>query len=360
MNFSIDQIQMIRNECNQLEETRKISHRLLNFIYDQKLFKLFVPEEFGGRMLEFPSAIKAFQEASAIDGNFGWLITIGSGGGMFVPNMIEEAAKRFFTPREAVIAGSGFPGGKAQAVENGYRINGKWFYCSGSQYATVFTVTCVVEREDKASNEILAFALQPEQVHVLGDWDAFGLKGTSSHSIEVVDQFIPEEQVFSVMEYKNDYFDDVHRLPFVLFSEASFAAVSLGIGQHFLEEVEATLERNKLNWKNGPRYDLLNKKLNEEKSRLNKAVQLFHEKVNSVWEKHIQGFEVTEELQQEFSTIAKRCVTTTLFSANNLYRYLGMQIVMEKNQLNQIWRDLHTVSQHMYVVPYNEIETKPL
>src|SRR5699024_2322546 len=81
---------MIRNEHHNFEKTKQISNNILKLIYDQKLFKLFVSKDLGGEMLELPDAVKIFQEASRIDGNFGWIVTIGSWGGMFAPNMTKE------------------------------------------------------------------------------------------------------------------------------------------------------------------------------------------------------------------------------------------------------------------------------
>ncbi|MUV37001.1 Indole-3-acetate monooxygenase [Lentibacillus sp. JNUCC-1] len=359
--FTDDQIQMIRSERKDFEQTQQISDKLLELMYEQNLFKLLVPQAFGGKMLDLPQAVNIFQEASRIEGNFGWLVTVGSGGGMFVPNMTEEAARRFYSPRQAVVAGSGFPAGKARPVEGGYNVNGKWFYCSGSQYATLFTASCVVENRDESSQEILAMELDPEQVNVLDDWDAFGLKGTSSHSIQVVDQFVPSSRVFSLFEHQNDYAGLVHTYPFMMFSEASFAAVSLGIGRHFLEEVEAILERNKAAWQKGSghRYTFLKGKLDDEKGRWKRANEAFHEAVRSSWEKHVKGEELSETLQKGFSVTAKRGAATAVYCANNLFRYIGMQAVMEGNALNQIWRDLHTAAQHTFLTPRDSEESTP-
>ena len=252
MNFTPEQIQFIRKESKNCEQSKQITDAMLTFMTEQQLFKLFVPEELGGKMLDLPSAVRVFQEAAAIDGNFGWLVTVGSGGGMFTENMTEDAARSYYSPENAVIAGSGFPAGTAQPTDGGYMINGKWFYCSGSQYATLFTASCRVESEASGQNQILAFVLEPDQVNVIEDWDAFGLKGTSSHTIEVVNQFVPTYRSFSIFKQQNDLVGPIHTFPFVPFSEASFAAVALGIGAHFLEEVGHLLEKNKQNWQAGP------------------------------------------------------------------------------------------------------------
>src|SRR5699024_4253561 len=120
---------MIRDESNGIDQTEQISSKLLQIIYDHQLFKLIVTDELSRKVLDLPSAAKVFQDVPYIDGNFGWEVTIGVGGGMFVPNMSEQAMEACYQPYNAVIAGSGFPAGVAKPVENGYIINSKWFYC---------------------------------------------------------------------------------------------------------------------------------------------------------------------------------------------------------------------------------------
>lgn len=357
MKFTKDQIEMIRQERKMIEETKKISEKLLSLMYEHKLFKLFVPKQYNGKMLSLPDAVEVFQRASYIDGNFGWLVTIGSGGGMFVSNLNETASQSIYSPENAVIAGSGFPAGTAKRVEGGYIINGKWLYCSGSQYATTFTTTCQVE----GSDDILAFALNPDQVNVLHDWNAFGLKGTSSHSIEVKDEFVSNDYVFSVFHIINDFEYPVYTFPFLSFSEASFCAICLGIGEHFLEQVNGVLIKNKNHWlqNSEQRYNFLKEKLNIEQNRWQKAHDLFYETLNNMWEEHINSGDILEETEQNFSLVVKRVVATVLNSAHNLFRLIGMEMIMEHYPINQTWRDLHTASQHMFLMPSNDNEVLP-
>src|SRR5699024_12446350 len=93
-----------------------------------------------------------------------------------------------------------------------------------------------------------------------------------------------------------------------MFAETSFAAITLGIGQHFLEEVSDLLDENKQRWEKGPvnRYALLKNKVNNEKERWLKATNTFHDMLKKVWDRHMQSEEITETQQQEFSTVAKQ------------------------------------------------------
>src|SRR5699024_12553275 len=114
--------------------------------------------------------------------------------------------------------------------------------------------------------------------------------------------------------------------------------ISLGISKHFLEEVISILEKNKANWQSGSNnsYDMIKNKLIEEENRWETANNYFHEIIQSSWNKHIQGDDLTEELKIKFSTISKRSVTTKIKCVDNLYSYLKIQVEMERYTLNQI------------------------
>lgn len=80
-------IRTIREWALHMEKRGELAPEILESIYDHRLFKLFVPEELGGRMTSLPASLRLFEEASWIDGNLGWLITIGSGGGYFAASI---------------------------------------------------------------------------------------------------------------------------------------------------------------------------------------------------------------------------------------------------------------------------------
>ena len=122
-----------------MENTGELSSEILDIIYNNGLFKLFVPKELGGKMLSLPEGLKVFEEASRINGSFGWLVTIGTGGGFFVPYYpINGMRQQLFSDKKAVIAGSGTASGIAKKVDGGYRVTGKWKYCSGSVHVNDF------------------------------------------------------------------------------------------------------------------------------------------------------------------------------------------------------------------------------
>ena len=352
--FSAEKIQQIRNELHNIERSGTLPSQLLQDIYAKRLFKLFVPDELGGRLTPLPDALNIFQLAASIDGSYGWLITIGSGGEMFAPYMKTNVMKEYFSPVNAVVAGSGYPAGVAQKTAGGYLVNGTWKYCSGAQYATMFTANCLVIDNDK--NElVLSFIFEPNEITILHDWEAFGLKDTGSHTISAKDVFIPDERTFTMLEKKNKINHPIYSFPFMQFSEASFTVVCLGIGEHFIEEATAIAKRNEDVW-DSHRYSFVMSRIKEQADLLKHTTALFYEQITQAWNIHVKGMALSKELLENVTNICKHSVSTTIHCANHIIRYLGMEAVMETSTINRIWRDLYTAGQHAFLIPYQQEE----
>lgn len=251
MVFTEQEIQTIREQALGMDKHRQVTPDVLKTIYDHRLFHLFVPDELEGRMTPLPDATRFFQESARIDGNLGWLVAIGAGGGFFAALMSRDISRRVFARREAVIAGSGMPTGAARQVDGGYIVTGSWKYCSGSTYATTFTANAVVGKgstlqdapgeptADQGEPEIRSFIMNPDQIEIQQDWNAFGLRATGSHTISAVEAFVPYEMTFSLTETKGYKNEPIYRYPFLPFAQVSFAGVAVGIAEHFLEAAES-------------------------------------------------------------------------------------------------------------------------
>lgn len=85
--------------------------------------------------------------------------------------------------------------GSAKKVEGGYRINCVKSFCSGSPIADIAVMSCAYN--DGKKEQVLHFSvpMKSDGVEILEDWNAMGMKGTGSNSINFKDVFVPEEKV---------------------------------------------------------------------------------------------------------------------------------------------------------------------
>ncbi|WP_027092506.1 hypothetical protein [Cohnella thermotolerans] len=343
--YDNEQAEKIREHSQRMEQRGEIEPWLLELTYDAKLFKAFVPRELGGLALGLPEALRLFERASWIDGAFGWLVTIGSGGGFFCATLPEREAAALFSGREAVLAGSGLPTGTAKPVEGGYRVSGRWKFCSGSTYASFYTANCMIEGEGEP--RMRSFAFLPEQVEVIRDWNSLGLRATSSHSIAVRDAFVPESMTFDIASEPR-YDDPIYRVPFLPFAQTSFAAVSIGIARHFLEECRSFADLKAPEWSAAQprRLEALLGAVEAQENRLNAACDRFYAAVESSWAAFVREGALPDVRWDEVGRVSQEAAGEARSGAQAVFPLLGMTALLNDHPLNRTWRDLHTVTQH--------------
>ncbi|MEK5234074.1 acyl-CoA dehydrogenase [Lysinibacillus sp. FSL K6-0232] len=341
----------IKERGLEFEQLGKLPQDVLDFIYEQQLFKIFTAKELGGKDLDLLEGIKIFQQMSALDGNFGWLITIGTGGNAFIPAFNKDICENIYTPKNAVIAGSGYPTGIAVKADNGYYVTGQWKYCSGADYATTFTMNCVVEQDGVKTENIISCSMDRQHVEVLNDWRAMGLKATASHTIRVNHIWVPHEATFQLGTIKNNYGNLVHSFPFATFAEASFLSVCLGITENFLEESLHLIKQRQHDASRIERIGALQFLVIQQQKHFKQYEEQFYTMLSTYWQKHQQGSQLTEEELLQFTQMTKKIAAACVEIANNLVRSLGMDAITETATINRIWRNLYTAAQHGFLTP---------
>ncbi|MGC7929610.1 acyl-CoA dehydrogenase [Lysinibacillus sp. VIII_CA] len=341
----------IKERGLEFEQLGRLPQDILEFIYEQKLFKLFTANELGGKNLDLVEGIEVFQQIAALDGNVGWLVTIGTGGNAFIPAFSQEMCERIFSPKEAVIAGSGYPTGIAIKVEGGYVVTGQWKYCSGSDYATTFTMNCLIEQNGMKTENIISCSLDRQDVEVLHDWRAMGLKATASHTIRVNNVWIPQEATFQIGTIRNNYGNSVHTFPFTTFAEASFLSVCLGITENLLEEAFILIKQRNHAANRTERMGALQFLFMQQQKHFKQCEQQFYTTLSGYWQKHQQDQSLTEEELMQFTQMSKEIAAACIEIANKLIRNLGMDAITETSRLNRIWRNLYTAAQHGFLTP---------
>lgn len=102
-------------------------------------------------------------------------------------------------PYATAATGLAFPCGKARKADGGYRVSGKWPFGSGVDAATWMLVGAFVDNGNAGSQssdppERRFFLVPKRDYRSLDNWDAYGLTGTGSHDVEVIDAFVPEHR----------------------------------------------------------------------------------------------------------------------------------------------------------------------
>jgi indole-3-acetate monooxygenase len=334
LQVSFNQIKEHFNQPNAV-----IDRSLIDLLFRERLFKCFLPEELNGLHLSLTETMELIRECAYVNGSLGWLIQIGNGGNYFASCFPEHISKELFAPLSAVIAGSGAPSGSAEKNENGFILSGTWRYCSGADYAGLFTVSFI----SRESGEQLAAVLKKDQIQVIPDWKTSGLNQTSTHSIRLDRVEVNDRMVFNVAKQLSFLNNSVFHMPFVIYAQAFFLQVAIGLCFRFLDEANKAVESKRAHW-----AQIFPKRLRSTSENLRllsdqnlHLLRRITEMTNSFEQQNKRSVD-ENKYRDELTFLTKKMRELI----HMCYWDLGIEVVFKEHPVHQVYQDFLVCTQH--------------
>jgi len=186
------------------ERAGEISKSLSALIKDVGALKLYVPSGFGGYALPFEFHHEVPSLLSTIYGSLGWAycVSMSHAGILQRFPMVEQQRIWESSSNEWICGAVASPPGKVGIVRrtsHGLKLSGNWKWVTCSGFANWALLRAYFE-EDVERKEPLRVLVSQSQWNVIWRWDAYGLRGSGSHSIEVRDASILASEVASEKE----------------------------------------------------------------------------------------------------------------------------------------------------------------
>ena len=336
----------------QSEELGELHPDILEIAYEQEWFKLYVPVAYGGPGKKLPEILRIEEDLAYVDGSTAWTVTLCSGAGWFAGFLETQLAAEIFADRKVCFAGSGAIGGTAQKTATGYVINGHWKYASGALHATIFTANCVMK--DETGNDILneqgepvvkSFILKRDEVEIQSGWSYFGLVATGSHAFDVHNIEVPANRSFKINDPK--VADEGFDYPFLQQAETTLAVNSLGMARRFLDLVnDSFFGRSGFKRYSPEQVSFFEDELMKCKHTLTTVKELFYETFDTSWHQLIHLGAIDDSILKEVSRLSRQLAHQSRIVVDTLYPYAGLEAAKRETELNRVWRDIHTASQH--------------
>jgi alkylation response protein AidB-like acyl-CoA dehydrogenase len=316
-------------------------------IHEQGWLKMLAPRAAGGAEMPLPQVVRLEEAIAEADGSVGWVVTLCAGAGWFAGFLPPETAREIIETPHVCLAGSGAPTGFADKEGDGYRITGRWDIASGAPIATHFTLNAIVRGQGEES--VRAFVVPAAQVVVEPTWRSFGMRGTASHGYRIDGAWVPASHGFSIDPACATAPGTLYRFPFMLLAWVTLSANLSGMARHFLQLAQEIVAARRQPPASAQEA-LANAAMALEGARERMLALL-----DQAWaqaEASTGGAPgISVALDNQLREASMALVIAARRAVGDIYPYCGLRAAQEDADINRVWRDFHTASQHALFCP---------
>jgi alkylation response protein AidB-like acyl-CoA dehydrogenase len=176
--------------ARQAEEQRRPIDELWDELRRSGYFYMLVPKKYGGLEADIDDVIDASLPIAEGCGSTGWVAMFALVHNRHMVGYPDEVLEELFGGGRYIIEASAtIPPGKAVAVEGGYRVSGRWQWCTCITQAD--WVQVIVTIDTPKGPRPNALLIPANEVRIVDTWDADGMCATGTHDIVCEDVFVP-------------------------------------------------------------------------------------------------------------------------------------------------------------------------
>lgn len=242
-------VPVLRERAAETDTIRKIPESTISELKSAGLLKILRPQMYGGHQLNVRTFMECAIEIARGCASTGWIFSLCNiREYMIAVSFTQKAHEEIFGSvndvNDVIFAGVNTPRMcQVKKVDGGYLIEDSFYpLCSGSMHATwgYFGMPLVDEQGNVVDTGLITIPFN--QVKVLDDWYALGLKGTGSHSVVLQNVFVPEHRAVSFTQASSGNFLSQHLRHIPLYNTALFPVMLCSLGITGLGAAMAALD----------------------------------------------------------------------------------------------------------------------
>ncbi len=348
---------VLRERAEETSKLRRVPENTIQDLWDADLWYLLKPRRFGGPELRPSMMYHVASELGRGDGSAAWVYSIMSIHDLFMAYFPLQAQEEYWaTP--TLSASSFAPGGKGTPVSGGFRLSGKWSFCSGIDNAKWVLLGAVVGMAsiDPPIPDIRFMMLPIADVQIIDDWHVIGFRGSGSKSVVVNDVFVPEHRMISLAEISNGtspgsfiHPSPLYRVPawavFPFTISSAAAGIARGAFDVFVDEMkvrETAYDHAPMAKKPG-----VHMRLAEAGALIDASSLLYNRSLSETMARIYSG----EPLSIEFRVRNRRdqgfSIQMALQAAERLFNAQGGKGLHDANPVQRAFRDLEAMQAHI-------------
>ena len=337
----------------EIESLRRLPGDLVSELAGAGVFKLFVPEAYGGSQATLADGLAAIESVAYHDGSTGWCVMIAITTGLTAGFLPPEHAAAIYGSDDAITGGFAMPAGTATAVTGGIRVNGRWSWGSGTDHCTsICGGVRVVDDYDQpymlgdgARFPIVFF--DRDQVELLDTWHVAGLKGTASGDYTVRDAFVPEGRWVDLATADPQVDHPLYRVSFLGALAIGVSAVVVGLGRRAIDELVGLAAKVPSGSSRSlAERPVVQAQVAEADAAVRASRAFLRAAADECWAAASEGQPVTADLRRTLRLAATNAVQRCAHAVDLCYHAGGGSSIFETHPLQRVFRDTHVATQH--------------
>ena len=342
-----------RELAPETEHERRLAAPLLDGLRASGVMRAGAPAETGSAEASPALTLRCAETIARGDASAGWCVAIAATSSLLGGWLPRDGLADVFGDPNRIAAGVWAPRGAAQRVDGGYRVSGRWSFCSGITHSDVMFGGCLVAEDGGGKPTPRILAMPVDQLKVLDTWHTGGLRGTGSQDVVADELFVPEHHSLWILDHPTSD-AALYRFPIFGFFALSIASAALGNARGAIDDLTAlavdkvgqgstrTLAERPATWA----------AVAEAEASLRAARALYYTAIEEAWDAAVRSAEpVSVDLRVGLRLAATHAARTAADVTRSMYDLGGGSAIYETSPLQRRFRDAHTVTAHFQVAP---------
>jgi 3-hydroxy-9,10-secoandrosta-1,3,5(10)-triene-9,17-dione monooxygenase len=345
----------LRERAVRAERDRAVPLESVEEYIDAGLIRTIMPKRWGGYEHDHEVAFDiAVELGKSTCGSSAWCLNYLSDHAGILAHFPEQAQHDVWSrDRDACIATSAAPTGKVAVAPGGYRLDGKWSWCSGVRHSQWIMIGGLIFREGEHHPDMRLFLVPTSEMTLLDTWYCAGLRGSGSTTVALDNVFVPEHRTVTFSTLRDAHSpgsqlntNPIYRTPFIAVHTYALLGPSLGLARGgYADFVQWTRQRYLTYTQLAIAHHVpVQLKIAEIGAQID-AAELLARRALKTARHDYSGMSIeTRVLLRRDFTFAMRMLRNAV---DSLVKISGSSGLMEDNPVQRCWRDVHAISSHV-------------
>ncbi len=330
-------------------KNRCVTQETIGALQDAGIFRAMVPKSYGGLEATPAQFFRAQIAIAEADMSAGWITGVLGVHPYQISLMSDKAVQDVYgdNPDERVSSSYNPFGAKAERVDDGIMLSGRWGWSSGSPHCNWVLLGAIVDQQP-----YIHTLLVPRSEYEIEDtWHVLGLEGTASNDIIIEKPvFVPNHRIHSALDgfnCVNPQDSRLYSLPWAQVFASCIAAASIGAAKKALKLFVGKASSSSTDpTKLSADPDIV-RRIGEAANAIDNVEMTLYRNHAVMLDLVMRGEEIPLIDRAKYRYQTGVILTNLLEVVDQLFEVAGGRSVFLGADIQNIWQDMHTARAHI-------------